>query len=458
VRHILIFVAVGVFAFALGFGTKAAIQGNSDRREVATTPPRPPLTDERIQTAVAGAAPTQKLPAWLALADEASGSADWKRLFEAAKVDPIECDLIVRKWIEADAEGCWDFLTSLNYAMFREAGTEAMKTWAMVDPEAAFGAAEALSTLNRDRDDFRWMVTRSGLEHHSIERMAPLVRQMHDANSVRSNARVNRWVQRDPEAAARFLASLPPSRARVGISDAVGAWIANDPDAALAWGQSQPANVRRLVLSKFVQSQRDGEKVSPQELLDLALTTTSGKLRSTLALGAVTDLAKTDPEFAFNWAAQHLKRSNLKSIGEGLMRVAGRRPNERSPESLMELVSNLPPSPARAGAAKRLAYNRIGSDPDGTIAWLQSLDPASQDVAFQSLALNFPTQSAMEWLTTAPVSKFAKDTLEETTEDILEDSGSDAAAEWAKSLPIERAAFVAEQIKKELARQESISP
>ncbi|MCB1095106.1 MAG: hypothetical protein KDN22_05955 [Verrucomicrobiae bacterium] len=44
-------------------------------------------------------------------------------------------------------------------------------------------------------------------------------------NSLHSNARLNRWVNRDPDAAVRMLTALPATVRKAGLRDAVVAWL-----------------------------------------------------------------------------------------------------------------------------------------------------------------------------------------------------------------------------------------
>ncbi|MEZ5324817.1 MAG: hypothetical protein R3F19_07115 [Verrucomicrobiales bacterium] len=451
-RHILAVLIIGAVAFAAEFGFKSWHSRSNARPTQAPVAPVPPplaLGKDRIAAALesSGQSPAKRLTTLLTLTQEANTSGDWRRLLdEAASVDSAERDAIIRQWIASDPDACWEHIRSGSYARLREWGTVAIKAWAAIDPESAMDAAKKLPRLNRDRDDFRWTVIRAGLEHYPIERMTTLFQEMGDVNSLNSNARLNRWVNRDPEAAVRMLTALPATVRKAGLRDAVVAWVKKDAAAALAWAKTDTSGNSQLVLSAYVDQQKSSGKITSKELLELALTTSNRKTRSIIANSAIFEIAKDDPLFAFEWSSQHLRSKYSGDIGGEIVREA-MRSELFTADKMMEMVSDLPVSQTRGSAAKQIAYDQIYIDPARTVAWLDSLDPTSRETAYQSLSINFVgSPKAIEWLTTAPDHPFAEEVLEDLVDSLIENEATATSDEWLPDFPPDRAAYVRKRL------------
>lgn len=294
------------------------------------------------------------------------------------------------------------------------------------------------------------MAVRAGLENHSIEQMKPLIEKAGDAFSFSAGSSKDPWVRRDPEAATKFLATLPRTNRFSGIAHhAASVWTAEDPEAALAWAEEQGSQLYGTVLKEYLKAKKEANTITPHEILDIALTSSSQKVRSSIAVGPLLEIAKTEPVSAFNWAGEHIKSSDLHSIGSSIIRNASGGSEAHSADQLREIVTEMKPSALRAGAAERIARSEIYNAPEETLAWIETLDAQSQEVAMSNLALNFGNSpKAAEWLAEAPASDFATKTLESATEHVLEEQGPDVALTWAATLPKERAEYARSKIEK----------
>lgn len=443
------YILAALSAFMIGYGLRVWQSDSMVEPTVQSNKSTTPLTLARKESPLAKTTSSQRLPKLLALTNDPS--VDWESLFAASKMDNIERLILVNRWIASDAQACWKFLTSHDRATFLDYAPAAIKTWAALNPESAFNAAAALGNRGHDRDNFRWMALRSGLNHHSIDRMALLVEQLGDAYTFSGRSDRDVWVKRAPQAATHFLASLPSThRFRGSLHTATKEWVAQDPEAALAWAETQNTGLYGSVLSSYLDAKKSAKAITSHEILELALTSTSTRLRGTLAIGAVSDISSKEPALAFEWAAKHLQESDLNGIGAMIISNASHGSNAHSVDQLKVMVENLPPSELRGGAAEKIARNEIYKAPDDTLAWLATLDLPLRENAMSNLALNFGrSNQAAKWLAESPPSEFATKTLESATEHILENKDAEATRAWAATLPTDRANHVLSKLEEQ---------
>ena len=244
-----------------------------------------------------------------------------------------------------------------------------------------------------------------------------------------TSCHARRWLNRDPEAAAKFLFTLPSGhRLRNEGFTALKLWRERSPEEALAWAEGHSLATYGHVAREYLAEQLAQEAITPKEVLDLALTTTSTRLRGDLSSKALYEQAESDVEGALTWAAEHLPNSG---IGEGLVSAYERahRDDREAQESVRRIVSRLAPSFVKGSAAKRVAYSQIFDAPDEVLAWIDGLDQRTQDEAMQRIELNFPTsEKGREWLVDAPETPFAEQALIRAVDHLLRE-GSKALAE-----------------------------
>ena len=119
-------------------------------------------------------------------------------------------------------------------------------------------------------------------------------------------------------------------------------WAGADPEAATRW---------------FNALQQNDEK---------------GANKNNLAIGMVHGLADADPQLATRFVLDQAAASDGKA--DWMINIAtGEVLKAEGPAAAATWAQNLPPGSVRAGALSRVAHDYAHKDPQGTVAWLESI-------------------------------------------------------------------------------------
>ncbi|RYD23155.1 MAG: hypothetical protein EOP87_26670, partial [Verrucomicrobiaceae bacterium] len=158
---------------------------------------------------------------------------EWPDFFKSLRNAPEWSRLAANQWARQDPSGFWSYLRGEHDPdLLAGLGADLVMTWAEMDPDAAMDAAIEVTDKTAG-EALRTKLVDSVLER-DLSKGLELAARAGDFNNFSTGER--KWIDRDPGAAVRGLATLPEFcdyHAFLGV--ALRVWAKQDPDAALAW-------------------------------------------------------------------------------------------------------------------------------------------------------------------------------------------------------------------------------
>jgi RNA polymerase sigma factor (sigma-70 family) len=222
--------------------------------------------------------------------------------------------------------------------------------------------------------------------------------------------------QTDPAGAAAIIAQLPDPTTRYGaITQLADQWAQNDFNGALAWVQSLPTsdgNARAEALKNVMKNWDDSDPAGaaayltqnlandpnfntvadqlvgrwavgdPQAALAWAQALPPGPTYDSTVTTALTDLAKTDPQSAWD-TATHL--SDTTAEAQAMLAVV-QSWSTQNPAQAAAVFNQIPAGAQQVQAATTLAAAWVGQDPTAASQWISTLPPGdARDAAVTKL-------------------------------------------------------------------------
>ncbi|MEM6885718.1 MAG: hypothetical protein AAF571_11850 [Verrucomicrobiota bacterium] len=338
---------------------------------------------------------------------------------------------LVSNWMQQDREAAWELVQSQPVASqsYQDPRYHALTSWARTDPEAALMAAEALPdkvkkqalpnvVSNWARNDpeaaLTWLLAHDDAElmgntfrnisySDAIEpqRLFDLVvEKMPAGNSFRNTVSqvVNRWAQKDPNAAANALLSLPPGDAfNNSAGNLIRQWSGKDPAAAFQWATSLPEGAGR---NNTVRSWFNAVAADQPQLAESYYQQLDSSQQNEVASSIASSLVNADPAAAIrftaaltdekirrnaqdsiarNWARQDPQQAGLwaNSLPDGEKSRAIRNVIDswanNNVEAAAEWLASIPVNPSLDEATHTLSRKLAGVDPAAAVDWAGSI-------------------------------------------------------------------------------------
>ena len=192
------------------------------------------------------------------------------------------------------------------------------------------------------------------------------------ANDYAFNEIASKWARRDPNSAASFAASLPPSQKRDHMINGVAtAWASTDPNGALGWAHDLgDTRLRREAVSNVISSIAAEDPEEALSLVDNEPRHDQQGLRQR-ALG---EWFNSDHEAAMAWINDRPNEAERLRLfyGSAYQLVW------EDPEGAYKLVRELPDGEQKINFMSRILSQWSWNDPDAGLDWLKTFSPAMQ--------------------------------------------------------------------------------
>jgi hypothetical protein len=179
---------------------------------------------------------------------------------------------------------------------------------------------------------------------------------------------LRRWTERDPAAAAAWVASLSndaPGK-NESLSLVASVWAGKKLDDAAAWakGISDPFSRERAVISVGYEAAR----TFPREALTLAAELMPGDGRDALLAHAAAQWAIESPEDVVNWAG----RISEVNIRDRILASAAEAWSDQDPVAAANMVvERLTPGRFQEDAVMGIVQRWMQKEPEAALAWIQ---------------------------------------------------------------------------------------
>ncbi|HEX4667542.1 MAG TPA: hypothetical protein VH207_13170 [Chthoniobacterales bacterium] len=310
------------------------------------------------------------------------------------------------------------------------------KTWATLDPTAAFAAAIAFRPAQQEN------TIGAVLQGADPSEAGSLVTSINELpkESLPANAKTNllaraisKWSQVDPVAAAKFLDST--SERGMNFSMAWNAtasnWAALDPVAALDWARQAAQKGERFAMSGAILgwSKNDPQAAEAYVASHLA-TREDWQLAGTLA----GNMFQEDPERAKKWASQ-LPNEEARRQADHMIAIQWA---FSDPAAATQWSSNLPRAERTTTLGESMGLWAL-QDPTAAAKWLGQYEGPGRDEAVQTFSLNVAPKdpaTALSWAATIADPKLRASAEEQLAGDWLK-RDRHAATGWIQnsSLP-----------------------
>lgn len=367
----------------------------------------------------------------LGLAEKAAtlGRGEWPGFFRAQLGFPDRARLAARLWAESDPAGFWRWLRGeRDEALIDRFASDLLRVWAGADPDAAMDAV--LQITDKDLgDELRREVVDTVIER-DLAKGLELAGRAGDFNSFSWGPRA--WMKKDPAAAVKGLAGLPPvSDYRHFLKYALPIWAESDPTAVLEWMKSaRPLKYEDWLKDGFEAAAKSG----PQAALAAARSLADAGHRAT-ALGGIVSSGTLDAgELADVFGELPLSiraRSGPEMIQAQPYKTAA------DLAASAALLEQLPPGRDTLRAVDTLASRWSTLDARAGWQWAATLpDAAMRREAYVRLSSE-ATQDSLPPIADLPLS----DLSDELFRKVLQRLPGERRDAWIRQLPADHAAW-----------------
>lgn len=338
--------------------------------------------------------------------------------------------MTANQWAESDPRAALGWLQQLPDEKLRLAQTNwVLGTWAANDPQAALdhalnaaestGRAAAISCVIRG-------VARTNVEA-AIEMLAQLPEsaRTHSALEI-----VGENAQKDPEAVADLLLSLPPSMQRNDAGNIARYFAGKDITRALAWVEQLGSDDARRSATEDIM--HTVFLKDPKSAAELYTKNPTGGQGYQMFDQAVASWARNDAMNALNWA-RALPDEKLRDTA---IRSSLRSMAESDPLKAANLVTSSLTGAAQATAFIQIASTWTGTDPHAALAWATQLPEAARGAAFGGVAGRWARsdpKAAAQWLDHIPAGQPRDSAVNAFAFGVCEADPASAAA-WASTI------------------------
>ena len=286
------------------------------------------------------------------------------------------------RWVERDPDGALAAAQDIKKPMMTSVLFGLVGALARTDPGSA---KEFLPTLY---PGFRNALARHFVEtwaSYDISSAVAWVTELPEGSMKQCTLQgvIGQWARSDARAAASYFESLPAgSRSQGLLSQVAGVWASRNPSEAWAWALKLPQGQRRSGVLRTIVSvwARDDPESASISVADLPSDVLPGDRAA--ALGAIaSSWAAIDTEQAAKWFFElspgMVSETGIRSICIALA--------EANPDSAVELLSGIPPGPARNSAVVDVARTWAHEDIGGALAWVEELSGVERSSALGQL-------------------------------------------------------------------------
>ena len=355
---------------------------------------------------------------------------EWPAVFARHGQDELLRGALIEGWSAADPAGFWNWIMQQkDHGLISEAGRGLFAAWTRRDAAAAFAATGSIASHHL-RDPLRSLVVQAELARDLKSGLAlaaqfgPLFTSEHVDRS---------WMEKDPLAAVQGLTALPGGRRSfrcVHLGAAVSILSKKNPEAFLIWLESKPRDI------EFVVDKEDFTKGGPMDAARAIAALSSLKpgnerndsMRGAIVIGG----AQFSAEEIIRLASQHLDGWERNTAIGGAAKAAA-------------LISAMPAGRYVIYSAGDVAAGWARQDWNAAREWVQSIpDSPVRREAWKSVSAFLPPERVPEFaasIATLPREELSDDLLLNTRRAVSK-TGPDAVANWLKTLPPDRAAWV----------------
>lgn len=364
---------------------------------------------------------------------------EWPAVFARHGQDELLRGALIEGWSAADPAGFWKWIVQQKDAsLISEAGPSLFAAWAKRDAASAFAATGSIASHHL-RDPLRSLVVQAELARDLKSGLA-LAAQF---GPLFTNAHVDRsWMEKDPLAAVQGLTALPGGRGsfrRFHLSAAVSILSKRNPEAFLTWLESKPRDIEFIVDKENF---TEGGPMDAARAIAALSSLKPGNERNEAIRGAIIiGGAQLSAEEIIRLAGQHLngwERNN--AIGEAAEIAA-----KTDLPKAAALISAMPAGRYVIYSARDVAAGWAEQDWNAAREWVQSIpDSPVRREAWKSVSAFLPPERVPEFaasIATLPREELSDDLLLHTRRAVSK-TGPEAVANWLKTLPPDRAAWV----------------
>ncbi len=255
---------------------------------------------------------------------------------------------------------------------FGSLGGDAARAQKLIDqlPDSLRPAGESAWLMARAKSDpegtMREMLARPNLDDKS-QRIAQSI--------------VGRMLQTDPDKAMAMATQMGSGEQRGKmVNEVFRMWANNDPQAAGIWAK---AHESADLYAAYFQANKDikpDDPISPADLRNRFSSLEAGETsaKANLARYLASDLAKTNPQQALQWAATLSGQD--KAAAES---AAASRWIDKDPVAASEWVASQPEGPIRDGLASSLAIKIAADDPEAALRWAGTIGEGAERLRAQ---------------------------------------------------------------------------
>jgi hypothetical protein len=370
------------FAHGDGAGAPAGVptpaSGTRDLQDVPDAAERAPRTIDFLTLATGSVSVTERA-ALLRLAAEADRRTLETLATQVAALPDLEgrrlaLEALFTRYAEVDAPAAAAFAHTLDLPP--ATWTPLFATWARRD---ARGALRALGELDASAALTLGVAVLEVIGNDSlgVARVLGAAPQI-DADRFRIEAAIAK-APREPNAALEDILALPPSKAGAAFERLAVVWMERDVHGALAAAEEIPDQTLRLELKASIN--RAWARTDPDALVNYVLELDPEARNEALRSGALQAFALVDPQRALR-AAEDIRGD----LGTMIRRSALTSLARDDPLAAVSIAQALPPGNDREQMLSAVAASYGRTDPEGALAWAQSLSPPSPSVVGNVLA------------------------------------------------------------------------
>ena len=269
------------------------------------------------------------------------------------------------RWVQRDPLAALAAINSIPNATQREMLLQqALSSYANNDPAAALSYVQ------------QYHPEKTNLEVNMLIQMAyqnpvdaiPVIEAFiaRTGNTSPLQPMLSRWVELDPKAALAYLATLPVSQQDSLKHTLARAYIRAQPQEGFDWLMEQASTNRQLVLTTLANAVNDKTITSAERQLE---QTSDPDFRQQLLSGIARYKSRTDPQAAISWLEGYDSEPGYEvAVQRALMNWS-----HQDPEGAAAAISDRIEQDYAPAIASQIAANWYSSNPDDSIAWVNSL-------------------------------------------------------------------------------------
>lgn len=371
---------------------------------------------------------------------------EWPAFFASLAATPEWSRLAARLWAEQDPSGFWSHLRGQHDLWQLEyLAPDLLKTWAIVDPDAAMTAALEV-TEKSTGERLRRTIVDSVLDRDLVKGLE-LAGKAGEFNSFSWGPRG--WINKDPEVATRGLLTLPEySEYRDFLRYAVEAWTTKDPKAVLEWMKegNPPRGLNgKLDTDTIAKAFETVAKTDVSLALENVTGLADSEARDKALAGILRSGKLSGPDMSLL-----LERCTLSTQAEVIDSAISALPKSNAAElaAATEVLVNAPAGRSLLNATGSLASHWSRVDWEGSWEWARSLpNTAMRRAAIESL-VESTTHNRYDELATKLSGVPILDLSNNTFASIVSRLPEGDREEWISKLPADRAEWARSVVNK----------